>query len=49
VLAAFTIHNRRLPVEPEVPAFHCAVEGPPPCATATDEDLRAQPAGERNR
>jgi len=32
LLAALTIHNR-LETAPEVPAFHCAVEGPPPCAT----------------
>ena len=49
LLAALTIHNRRVPVAPEVPAFHCAVEGPPPCANLPDDELLVQPSGSRIR
>ena len=45
LLAALTIQNRRLPLEPEVPAFHCAVEGPPPCATLPDDESLVPPSG----
>jgi EmrB/QacA subfamily drug resistance transporter len=48
LLAALTIENRRPPVEPEVPAFHCAVEGPPPCASRPADELLVRPSGSRS-